>query len=253
MSGIRKRPIKKKSGNKTRSSILFKNGNNSAYLCHWVKKTLHAEKNAEVFKKHLDYCWIDYWKDKKYWGDPIAMLCRLTDYSLAVSKKSLTQDDIENAKGLLETRTNTKEKFISLLLEAARESKDKFKIPIAVTLSQSALETRWGKSVKNNNYFGIKGEGEYITTHEVINGKRVKTKSSFRKYESPRAAVLDHGSLLSINPKYKGTFKYKDDPYKFCDELQKAGYATDTEYAKKLQTIIKQNALDYYDEEHILD
>lgn len=47
---------------------------------------------------------------------------------------------------------------------------------------------------------------------------------------------------------YKAAFAHANDPAKFAEELQKAGYATDPKYADKLKTIISTYKLGEYDQ-----
>ncbi|MFG1173020.1 glucosaminidase domain-containing protein [Erwiniaceae bacterium CAU 1747] len=73
-------------------------------------------------------------------------------------------------------------------------------IPVSVTLAQSAQETGWGKSVKNNAYFGIKGkspEGNTtsFTTSEYIDGKK-----------SPKRIVLGVMTAFKIQRMILGGF-----------------------------------------------
>jgi len=247
---------KPKTKNKQKTKPLFNSGNNASYLAQWIRETLFAEKDLSTFEKELDFCWKEYWKDKKYWGDNISWICRISGYAMAKYKKPLTQDDILKAKLLLRNkkshktstkRDQKKQEFIDLLLPAARKSKKKHAVPISVTLAQAIEETGWGKSVKNNNYFGVKGKGKKFTTHEVIGNKRIKIKANFRVYESVEESVLDHGKLLSSNARYKSAFEHQNNPFEFYDELQRAGYATEPKYTQHLKDIIKGNKLYEYD------
>ncbi|MBI2609110.1 MAG: glucosaminidase domain-containing protein [Deltaproteobacteria bacterium] len=241
---------------KKQERVLFNSGDNASYLSKWVKKTLYAEKAKSTFIGHLDFCWKEYWKDTKYWGDNISGICSISDYAMAKNRKSLTKNDVEKAKSLLNTKkivkkqaklSSRKQKFIKLILPAAKKSKKRYGVPISVTLAQAAEETGWGDFVKNNNYFGIKGKGKKFTTHEEIEGERIKVKHSFRLYNSAEESVLDHGKLLSSNPRYRLVFKHKDNPFQFVDALYKAGYATNSKYANNLKRIIKGNKLYEYD------
>ncbi len=247
---------KKKDQKKRKAQALFNASNNASYLTQWVQETLFAEKDISEFEGHLDFCWKEYWKDKKYWGDNISSICRISEYAMAKYKKPLTRDDILKAKLLLRKgksqkilikRDQRKQKFINLLLPAASESKEKYGVPISVTLAQAIEETGWGSSVKNNNYFGVKGKGKKFTTHEIVGNKRIKLKANFRVYKSVEESVLDHGKLLSSDSRYKSVFEHKDNPFAFCDALQKAGYATETKYTQHLKSIIKGNKLYEYD------
>ncbi len=109
-----------------------------------------------------------------------------------------------------------------------------------------------GRHVKDNAYFGIKSHESKsavtsFTTTEFINGKKVTMKDSFRAYASFDEVAEDYGKFLTTNSRYKSAFAHSNDPYKFANILQSSGYATDPQYAKKLQSIISTYYLDDYD------
>jgi len=145
------------------------------------------------------------------------------------------------------------QKFIDLMLASAKKTKKDWSVPIAVLIAQSALETGWGSSVVGNAYFGIKGKSSSgasstFQTHEVIGGKSVALKDSFRAYKDIAEAADDYGRFLNENPRYKTCFLYKNDPEKFVTTLAAAGYATDPLYATKLIKIIRAYGLASYDQ-----
>ncbi len=142
--------------------------------------------------------------------------------------------------------------FIQRALPAAKQVKVKWGIPIAVLIAQSAQETGWGQHVVNNAYFGIKGrapDGNSVNfgTTEVINGKVIHEKDTFRAYKDFVDSADDYGRFLSQNARYRSAFIYKNDPEKFVQEMAKAGYATDPNYAKSLISIIHSHKLAQYD------
>jgi flagellum-specific peptidoglycan hydrolase FlgJ len=69
--------------------------------------------------------------------------------------------------------------FIGLHAGDARLISARTGIPAEVILAQSALESNWGRSVKGNAYFGIKGKSAMgkstaFSTHEVtLSGQRI--------------------------------------------------------------------------------
>ncbi|MEX2975915.1 glycoside hydrolase family 73 protein [Serratia fonticola] len=144
------------------------------------------------------------------------------------------------------------QKFIDQALPAAQKAQQDWGIPVSVTLAQSAQETGWGKSVKNNAYFGIKGvsptgkSGVFNTT-EVIDGKVISISDKFRAYNDFAESADDYGRFLNKNPRYAEALKHKDDPFMFSKEVAKAGYATDPKYADKIASIIKSQGLTDYD------
>ena len=58
---------------------------------------------------------------------------------------------------------------------------------------------------------------------------------------------VNYGKFLTTNSRYKSAFAHSNDPYKFANILQSSGYATDPQYAKKLQSIVSTDYLDDYD------
>lgn len=122
-------------------------------------------------------------------------------------------------------------------------------VPASITLAQAALESsRGSRAVCNFNLFGIKADKSYkgdyclAKTHEEVDGERVPTTSKFRSYSSVAGSFSDHSSFLLKNSRYRFALS-KENPYEFANELQKAGYATDSQYANKLKSIIRKQNL----------
>ena len=109
-------------------------------------------------------------------------------------------------------------------------------------IAQAIQETGWGKHVKGNNYFGIKSHGreggQTITTHEVIDGKKVKIKDNFRAYNDIGESVEDYGRFLVANPRYK-TVLEAEDLASQINAMGNSGYATDPNYGASLSNIVK--------------
>ncbi|MBN6058681.1 glycoside hydrolase family 73 protein [Aggregatibacter actinomycetemcomitans] len=127
----------------------------------------------------------------------------------------------------------------------AKAIEKKWGVPAEVTIAQAALESGWGKKVKGNAYFGIKGKGSKgsvnFGTHEVINGKKIGINDNFASYGGFADAANGYGEFLNKNKRYREAFKHKDNPVEFAKAVARAGYATDPEYANKLTSIIKSN------------
>jgi flagellar rod assembly protein/muramidase FlgJ len=136
--------------------------------------------------------------------------------------------------------------FGRLFGPAAREASKKSGVPASIILAQAALETGWGGSSIGDakNLFGIKGTGPAgsirVPTQEYRNGRMVNEMASFRKYNSWQESIEDHGRLLQ-NARYAAAMRNAGNPDQFARELQRAGYATDPEYASKLISIMKSN------------
>ncbi|WP_239688101.1 glucosaminidase domain-containing protein, partial [Pseudomonas asplenii] len=120
-------------------------------------------------------------------------------------------------------------------------------------VAQAALETGWGKSVmrqqdgsSSHNLFGIKAGSSWqgpqarAITSEFRDGQMVKETADFRSYASYQDSFHDLVTLLQSNSRYQDVLKSADKPEQFVRELQKAGYATDPDYASKITQIAKQ-------------
>lgn len=143
--------------------------------------------------------------------------------------------------------------FIGMLAQAAQDCQRKTGIPASITLAQAALESSWGERAPGNNLFGIKADTSWtgrtvdVPTHEVINGARVAVTCKFRGYSSWLDSMVDHAQFLLKNPRYAPCFK-ETTGAGWARALQAVGYATDPEYAKKLQSIIVSRNLAFYDQ-----
>jgi flagellar protein FlgJ len=124
-------------------------------------------------------------------------------------------------------------------------------IPAKFMLGQAALESGWGKrEIKNadgsasHNLFGIKAgpgwKGKVATavTTEYVNGVPQTRVEKFRAYDSYADGFKDYAKLISNNPRYETVMASAGDASSFAHGLQKAGYATDPQYAAKLSRII---------------
>ncbi|MFS2019220.1 flagellar assembly peptidoglycan hydrolase FlgJ [Massilia sp. CT11-108] len=142
--------------------------------------------------------------------------------------------------------------FQEKLADAAEEAEQATGVPAKFMMGQAALETGWGRRVirnadgtSSNNLFGIKAgpgwKGKVATavTTEYINGKPHTRVEKFRAYDSHADAFKDYARLLSNNPRYEKVLAHGGDAAAFAHGLQRAGYATDPQYAAKLSRIIK--------------
>jgi peptidoglycan hydrolase FlgJ len=142
--------------------------------------------------------------------------------------------------------------FQDKLADAAEEAEQATGVPAKFMLGQAALETGWGRRVirnadgtSSNNLFGIKAgpswKGKVATavTTEYINGRPHSRVEKFRAYDSHADAFKDYARMLSNNPRYEKVLAHGGDASTFAHGLQRAGYATDPQYAAKLSRIIK--------------
>ena len=145
------------------------------------------------------------------------------------------------------TREEYIEKYYGEVIQATRGTK----VFPEVAIMQGALESGNGASSlasKYNNHFGIKADSSWkgevvkLPTREVINGKSVTVNEPFRVYTTARDSFRDYVRFLQDNPRYKkaGVFDAKT-PQQQAEALQKAGYATDPDYASTLKSMISRN------------
>ena len=127
----------------------------------------------------------------------------------------------------------------------AQAAADDLGVPVEGILAQAALESGWGRSAPSvgNNVFGIKADTRWDgptvshNTVEVRDGVAVRERASFRAYDSMAESFQDFVSFLRANPRYQPVLDGAKDVASFAQGLQRAGYATDPEYASKIQRI----------------
>ena len=147
--------------------------------------------------------------------------------------------------------TSTQADFVSKHTDAANKIEKATGIPASFMLGQAGHETGWGKhQIKNKdgsnsfNLFGIKagsswtGKVAEITTTEYVNGVAQKKVAKFRAYDSFEDSFKDYARLISDSPRYAKARQQTQSVTAFATGLQKAGYATDPEYAAKLSRAI---------------
>jgi len=123
-------------------------------------------------------------------------------------------------------------------------------------LAQAALETGWGQRMPRNadgslshNMFGIKAGEEWAgarasaDTMEVANGVATPRRTTFRAYGSIEESVNDFASLLKNSPRYRDVIAAGGNAGAYIAGMGKSGYATDPEYANKLNQILRSDTL----------
>ncbi|NVO18568.1 MAG: glucosaminidase domain-containing protein [Bacteroidetes bacterium] len=154
--------------------------------------------------------------------------------------------------------------FVASFGPFARQTEAKTGISAIAVLAQAALESGWGAKAPGNMFFGVKdtdgvnGNEQLLVTSEfsrradlkfpeiisvtpvIRNGQKYFkyiVKDYFRKYDSPEECFTDHTKFFFDNARYAAALAVKSDPYKFIDEIAKAGYATDPNYATQLKAV----------------
>lgn len=153
--------------------------------------------------------------------------------------------------------------FVKAYYPYAKQTEEKTGIDARFTLAQAALESAWGASAPGNMFFGIKdtdginGNEQLLRTTEVLKNPNVKfpeiisitkrpdgkytykVKDWFRKYDTPEGSFTDHACFFFTYSRYNKALEVRQDPYRFAEEIAKAGYATDPNYANVLKSVIK--------------
>lgn len=170
----------------------------------------------------------------------------------------------------------TPKEFVAAYGAYAKQTYEKTGILPEIILAQAALESGYGKHAPGNMFFGVKdfdgvnGNEQLVTTFEynkrndltpaqiglisvssitptTLNGQRYfkyTGKAYFRKYNTPEESFTDHARVF-LTTRRNGVLLYgkalavKNDPDRFFEEIQKAGYAQSPVYAKTLSSICK--------------
>lgn len=149
------------------------------------------------------------------------------------------------------------EQFVATLWPHAREAARTLGVDPKALLAQAALETGWGKAVirkpdgsSSFNLFNIKADHRWHggqvgkLTLEYRDGVAVKEQASFRAYDSYAHSFEDYTDFLQRQPRYREALEAGIDSSVFAERLQKAGYATDPEYAGKIKRIVNSELMD---------
>jgi flagellar protein FlgJ len=141
--------------------------------------------------------------------------------------------------------------FVQQHLQAAQAAEARTGIQAGFMIGQAAHESGWGRreirhadGSPSYNLFGIKAGADWkgpvaeTLTTEVINGRAVKSVARFRAYGSYAESFADYARLMTSSPRYQQVLAQGQDASGFAVGLQRAGYATDPDYADKLTRVI---------------
>ena len=156
-------------------------------------------------------------------------------------------------------------KFIKSIAKDAHKIGQKEKIYASVMMAQAILESDSGKSnlaqSPNYNLFGVKGSynGESVNFNTLEAGsdnQMFSINAGFRKYPNLKSSLQDYADLIKNgiegNPTiYKPTWKSEALTYKEATSHLSHSYATDPNYAKKLNSIIKHYNLTAFDKKRM--
>ena len=148
------------------------------------------------------------------------------------------------------TSSTTRAAFIHSIWSHAVDAARQLGVSAQGLVAQAALETDWGQKVprdargaSSHNLFGIKAGSEWVgssissETQEYSGASASATTASFRAYDGPAQSFADYVALLRSDPRYAAALGTGDNVGAFAAALQRGGYATDPNYARKISAV----------------
>jgi hypothetical protein len=138
--------------------------------------------------------------------------------------------------------------YIAQYKDIAMKEMKRTGVPASITLAQAIVESNSGESnlaKKHNNHFGIKCKSDWTgaKTYQDDDAKQ----ECFRAYDAAEQSFKDHSNFLKNRPNYVALFLLDPvDDTAWAYGLKKAGYATASDYPKKLLKIIDDYELAQY-------
>jgi flagellar protein FlgJ len=152
--------------------------------------------------------------------------------------------------------TQSAGEFVDQVLPSIRTAAQALGLNPLVLLAQAALETGWGKRMARTadgnpslNLFGIKADDTWVgaraaaNTVEYAGGVATQRQAAFRAYGSIEESVNDFANLLKNSPRYRHAAAAGPDAQAYVDGIGRSGYATDPDYAAKLNDILHGSTL----------
>ena len=142
--------------------------------------------------------------------------------------------------------TDTTSEFIDRIGRVSQDLANKYDLFPSVMIAQAILESKSGTSglavSPYYNLFGIKGSyngvsAVFETWEDDGAGNTYTIQDAFRQYPSWRASLEDYAQLLQL-PLYQGAHRSIAGSYAVATEHLTGRYATDTNYANKLNNLI---------------
>jgi flagellar protein FlgJ len=141
--------------------------------------------------------------------------------------------------------------FVSEVFPAIQRAAQTLGVSPFAMLAQAALETGWGRRMprgtdgtSSRNLFGIKADEKWngarvaADTVEFSGGIATVRRTAFRAYGSVEESVHDFARLLADSPRYRDAVAGGADIRSYVEAIGKSGYATDPQYANKLNGIL---------------
>jgi flagellar protein FlgJ len=146
--------------------------------------------------------------------------------------------------------------FVQQVLPTIRSAAAALGVNPVGLLAQAALETGWGQRMPRTadgssslNLFGVKAGSEWggaravADTMEISGGIATQRRTAFRAYGSIEESVHDFANLLASSPRYRDAIAAGGSAQAYVQGIAKAGYATDPEYANKLNQVLNSGTL----------
>ncbi|QPS71132.1 LysM peptidoglycan-binding domain-containing protein [Lactococcus garvieae] len=139
------------------------------------------------------------------------------------------------------------------LAEAATPVANEYGLYPSVMIAQGILESSAGQSalaVNYNNIFGVKytsGSPVYLPTQEFLDGQMHNVVEPFQAYDSVAEACAAQARLLRGSFLYSGVWRENTSSYQDATAWLQGRYATDPNYASKLNALIAEYGLTAYD------
>ncbi len=146
--------------------------------------------------------------------------------------------------------------FVSDVLPTIQRAANALGVSPLGMLAQAALETGWGQRMPRNadgtpslNMFGIKADDGWAgaravaSTVEFSGGVATQRQTAFRAYGSIQESVSDFANLLKGSHRYRNAIAAGGNAQAYVNSIGQSGYATDPEYANKLNDILNGSTL----------
>lgn len=225
---------------------LHLSGASNIGIADLIYQRLAADQQPEQNKNLTDYV-----SESRYIG-------KAMEYTPGNENKWVSAESTSKINSLSIQRepwSNARE-FIEHIKPSTTNAASQLNIAPEAILAVTALETGWGSHIiKKNaggssfNLFGIKaspgwhGESVLASTLEYANGAIQKRQELFRSYVSAEESINDFAKLIKVSPRYKNALNTAADPSSFFSALQQGGYATDPNYASKLDAVFHSNTI----------
>ena len=153
-------------------------------------------------------------------------------------------------------RPDNAKEFVADIWGLAKRTGRALGVDPRAIVAQAALETGWGSElirdsdgISGNNLFGIKADSRWngerigVATLEYDGTRFVPQHAQFRAYSTLAEGFAGYEDFLKDSTRYTDAIRNGANPAQFAQELQAAGYATDPDYAEKIDRIISSRQL----------